>query len=148
LSCKHFERNVICKILGKLTFLINSNFLQTSLAARFQQTSSSYTIKPNCLVKNHPHPITRAEPCDTRYGPAVLLTIGESENSLKKFFLPRRYSDVMTNEDLANINSGKKKLNLVYKNKCSHTNGFLLAITEEEIYATQRFAFFLLLTPD
>jgi hypothetical protein len=70
---------------------------------------------------------------DTRYGPAVRLTIRESENSLK-VFLPRRYSEIMTNEDLTNINSGNEKLNLVYKDKCSQTNGHLLAITEEKLF--------------
>jgi hypothetical protein len=86
-----------------------------SLATRFQQTSSNYIIKVNCLVKDQPYPITRAERCDTRYGPAVLFTIRESENSFKKVFLPRRYSEIMTDEDLTNINYGEEKLNLVYK---------------------------------
>jgi hypothetical protein len=40
----------------------------------------------------------------------------------------------MTDEDLANINSGKEKLNLVYKGTCSQTRGHLLAITGEEEY--------------
>jgi hypothetical protein len=61
-----------------------------SLAARFQQTSESYTIRLNSLAKNHPYPITHAERLDTHYGP-VVLTIQESENSLK-VFPPRRYS--------------------------------------------------------
>jgi hypothetical protein len=62
----------------------------------------------------------------------VLLTIRESENGLKKVFLLRQYSEVMTDKDLANINSGKEKLNLIYKGTCSQTSGHLLAITEEE----------------
>jgi hypothetical protein len=81
---------------------ILSKFLQMSLAICFQQTSESYTIKVNGLVKDRPYPITRAERCETQYGPAVLLTIQESENSTKKFFLPRRYSDVMIDKDLEN----------------------------------------------
>jgi hypothetical protein len=99
-----------------------------SLAAFFQQTSTDYTINLNCLVKAQPYPITCAERCNTRYGPAVLLTIQESENSLKAF-LPRRYSEIMTDEDLTNINSGKEKLYLVYKDNCSQTSGHLFAIT-------------------
>jgi hypothetical protein len=62
----------------------------------------------------------------------VLLTIQESENSLKKVFLPLRYSEVMADEDLVDINSGKEKLSLVYKGTCSQTNGQLLAITGKE----------------
>jgi hypothetical protein len=81
-----------------------------SLATCSQQTSESYTIKVSCLVKNQPYPITCVERLDTRYGPAVLLPIQESENSLKKVFLPRRHSDVMIDEDLVIINSGNKKI--------------------------------------
>jgi hypothetical protein len=44
-----------------------------SLATRFQQTLESYNVRLNCLVKNQPYQITRAERSDTRYGPAVLL---------------------------------------------------------------------------
>jgi hypothetical protein len=73
-----------------------------SLATRFQQTSESYAIKVNCLVKDQPYPITHAESCDIRYGLSVLLTIRESKNSLKKVFLPRRYIEIMTNKDLEN----------------------------------------------
>jgi hypothetical protein len=106
------EQHVSCKFFLKI--------LQMSLATRFQQTSSNYIIKVNCLVKEQPYPITRAERCDTRYGPAVLLTIRESENSSKKVFLPRRYSKIMTDGDLTNIHYGEEKLNLVrvYKDKC------------------------------
>jgi hypothetical protein len=104
-----------------------------SLAARFQHTSTSYTIRLSKLVMDQPYMIIRADRCDTRCGPAVLLTIHESENSFKKVFLPRRYGDVMTDEDLTNINSGSKKLCLVYLGTCSQTSGYLLAITGEDI---------------
>jgi hypothetical protein len=129
----------------KPTFFLNSKFLQMSLAAHFQQTSSNYTIKLNRLVKDQQYPITCAKRDTTRFGPAVLLTIWESENSLK-VFLPRRYSEIMTDEDLTNVNSGKEKWNLVYKDKCSQTNGHLLAITGEETDANKwmAFLFFLL----
>jgi hypothetical protein len=39
----------------------------------------------------------------------------------------------MTDEDLTNINSGKEKLNLVYKDRYSQTSGHLLAITGEDL---------------
>jgi hypothetical protein len=38
----------------------------------------------------------------------------------------------VADENLTNINSGKKKLNFVYKGKFSQTSGHLLAITGEE----------------
>jgi hypothetical protein len=78
-----------------------------SLATCFQHTSENYPIKVKWFVMNQPYPITRVIRCDTRYGSAVLLTSQESENGLKKFLLPRRYSNVMIDEDLK-TNSGKK----------------------------------------
>jgi hypothetical protein len=89
-------------------------------------------VKLNSLVKNQPYLITHVDHCNTQDGPTVLLTIKKSENSLKKVFLPQHYSNVMTDEDLANINSKTKQLNLLYKGMCSQTKGYLLAITGEE----------------
>jgi hypothetical protein len=43
----------------------------------------------------------------------------------------------MADEDLTNFNSGKKKLNLVYKGTCLQTSGQLLAITGEEDVVTK-----------
>jgi hypothetical protein len=103
-----------------------------SLATRFQQTSSNYVIKVNSLTKNQSYPITHARRCDTWHGLSVLLTIRESKNSLKKVFLPRRYSEIITDGDLTNINSGNKKFGLVYMGACPQTKGHLLAITEEK----------------
>jgi hypothetical protein len=60
----------------------------------------------------------------------VLLTIRETENSLKKF-LPRRYSEIMTDKDLENINSGNKKFGIVCIGVCPQTKGHLLAISGE-----------------
>jgi hypothetical protein len=38
----------------------------------------------------------------------------------------------MTDMDLEDINSGRKKLSLVYKGVCPQTIGFMLTITGEE----------------
>jgi uncharacterized protein YbaR (Trm112 family) len=103
-----------------------------SLAARFQQTSESYAIKLVTPFKNQPYPIKKADRCDTRFGPAVLRTIQESENSLRKVFLPGRYSAVMTDDDLTDINSGCIKLSLIYRGVCPQTKGHLLTVTGEE----------------
>jgi hypothetical protein len=81
---------------------------------------------------DRPYPITRAELVDTRFGPTVLLSIRDSAASIKKVFLPRRYSAVETDQDILAINSGTSRLNLIYRGVCPQTNGFLLAIAEEE----------------
>jgi hypothetical protein len=102
-----------------------------SLTTRFQQASESYTIKVNSLAKNQPYSITLARCCDTPHGLSVLLTIWESKNSLKKVFLPWRYSEIIMDKDLTNINSGSKKFGLFYMGMFPHTKDLLLAITEE-----------------
>jgi hypothetical protein len=51
---------------------------------------------------------------------------------MKKVFLPRRYSEVLTDDDIVGINSGRTKLNLVYRGTCTQTGGHLLPLKEEE----------------
>jgi hypothetical protein len=50
-----------------------------------------------------------AERVGTRFGRAVLLSIRDSEFALA----PRRYSKVVTDEDIARFNSHKDKLYLI-----------------------------------
>jgi hypothetical protein len=47
-------------------------------------------------------------------------------------FLPRRYSEVITEEDIYRFNANKAKLCLIYRGVCEQTNGFLLSVTGEE----------------
>jgi hypothetical protein len=100
-----------------------------ALAKRFQKTSTCYTVKIGSLDTDRPYPITHAKHIDTRFGPAILLSIRDSEFTLK-VFLPRRYSEVVTDEDIESFN--RAKLYLVYRGVCEQTNGFLLSITGEE----------------
>jgi hypothetical protein len=59
------------------------------------------------------------------------MPIRESENSLK-VFLPRRYSEITTDEDIENTNSGNKIFGIVYMGVCPQTKRHLLAISREE----------------
>jgi len=45
-----------------------------------------------------------------------------------QIFLPRRYSDVITDTDIEQINSNAVFLHLVYRGVCSTRNAYLLAI--------------------
>jgi hypothetical protein len=78
-----------------------------SLAKRFVEASSCHTIKIVSLDTGKPYPITHAQRVGTRFGPTVLLTLRERELGLKKLFLPRRYGDVITDEDIERFNQGK-----------------------------------------
>jgi hypothetical protein len=46
-------------------------------------------------------------------------------------FLPRRYSEVVTDEIIERFNSDKSKLYLIFGGMRAQTNGYLLAITED-----------------
>jgi hypothetical protein len=82
------------------------------------------------LDTEKPYPITQAQHVGTRFGPTVLLSIRGSEFGLKKLFLPRRYSEVITDEDIDRFN--KATLYLIYRGVCEQTKSFLLSINGEE----------------
>jgi hypothetical protein len=84
-----------------------------------------------------PYLIRQAERVSTRFGPTGLISTCDSEFALKKVFLPRRYTEVVTDEDIDRFNSNKSKLYLIYRGLCAQTNGFLLAITGEADIAAE-----------
>jgi hypothetical protein len=58
---------------------------------------------------------------DTCFGPAVRLSIRDSMFSVKKVFLPQRFSAVVMDEDIASINSQNVWLYLVCSGVCTQT---------------------------
>jgi hypothetical protein len=103
-----------------------------SLAKKFMEASTCLTVKIGSLDTERPYNITHAQRVGTRFGPTILLSIRDSEFTLRKVFLPRRYSEVVSDEDIDRINSHKARLHLIYREVCAQTNGFLLSITGEE----------------
>jgi hypothetical protein len=85
-----------------------------ALARRFEEVSTCHTIKIGSLDTDWSYPITRPERVGMRYGPAVLLPIRESYFSVK-MFLPRRYCEVVTDEEIASINSETNNFYLIYR---------------------------------
>ena len=120
--------NSMCLFYIPMLLHYCSSALQMELSRRFQEASTCYMIKTGSLQNERPYPITLAEWVDMRFGPAVLLSIRDSAFCVKKAFLPRRYGDVVTDEDIAGINSQNVKLYLVYKGVCMQMGGCLLAI--------------------
>jgi hypothetical protein len=110
-----------------------------SLAQKFVEAFACPTLNIGSLDAEKPYPITYAQRVGTRFGPTVLTSIRESEFALRKEFLPRRYSEVITDEDVERFNHGKLKL--IYNDVCvcvcvcEQPNGFLLFITGEEAVA-------------
>jgi hypothetical protein len=81
-----------------------------ALNQKFQEAFTCHTIKIGSLQTDRPYPITHAERVNTRFEFAVLLSIRDSTFTIK-VFLPRRYGEVVTEVDIASINSLTAKLN-------------------------------------
>jgi len=68
-----------------------------------------------------------AERINTRYVQSFLVAVMDSPSSSVKVFLPRRYGDVVSDEDLEAINSQRVAL-LIYKGTCPRSNSYILEL--------------------
>ena len=98
------------------------------IKTRFQAVTSCSSEKICALEVARKYPIIRAERVETKFGQAVLLTILDSPMKSIKVFLPKRYSALMTDDDIEDIKSKRVSLNLIYKETCMKTNSYILAI--------------------
>jgi hypothetical protein len=74
------------------------------LSAKFKMTSSCRSVGVSSLKMDIPFPIERAEIIQTRYGETILLSIKESTETFVKVFLPKRYGDLFTDDDITSVN--------------------------------------------
>jgi hypothetical protein len=98
------------------------------LAAKFKMTSSCQTVRIPSLKMDSLYPIERAEKFQTRYGKTVLLTLQESPTAFVKVFLPKRYGELFTEDDIKSINERSVILALRYRDTCSTSNSYILEI--------------------
>jgi len=98
------------------------------LAKRFEESTTTASVNISSLILNRPYPTVHAKWINTKYGPTVLLSIRDVDEKFVDIFLPKRYANIVTDEDLENINSRSVYLNLVYKGLCESSSSFLLAI--------------------
>jgi len=98
------------------------------LAKRFEEATTTASVNISSLIQNRPYPIVHAKRINTKYGPTFLLSIRDVDEKLVDIFLSKRYANVVTDEDLENINSRSVYLNLVYKGLCESSRSYLLAI--------------------
>ena len=98
---------------------------------RFEEapaTTANTSISIYSLVMNRPYPIVHAKRVNTKYGPTVLLSLRDNYEKLVRIFLPKRYANVVTDEDMEKNNSRSVYPSLVYKGICELTRSYLLAI--------------------
>jgi len=98
------------------------------LAKRFEEAIAYTSVNLSSLEINKLYPIFHAKRSTTKYGPTVLLSIRGSETSKVQIFLPKRYSAVISDDDMDNINSKAVCLNLVCNGMCETSKSYLLAI--------------------
>ena len=79
---------------------------------------------------NKKYPIIGAELITTKFGPTVLMRIKEQPTKVVKVYLPKRYSAIVSDEDIELINSREVSLNLLYKGTCEKTNSYNLAFED------------------
>ena len=74
------------------------------LDRKFEIATSCRSVSLRSLEPDQQYPIVHAERINMRYGQSVLLAILYSPTTSVKVFLPRRYGDVVSDEDLQVIN--------------------------------------------
>ena len=104
---------------------------QMDLKLRFVEADVCDVIKESEMQVGRKYPITRARRMVTKYGESVLLTIlGDDGNSVR-VFLPKRYTAVLTDDDIDMINSKRVALSIIYNGTCEKTKACKLEIDTE-----------------
>jgi hypothetical protein len=100
------------------------------LSKRFAEaTTSSQTVSVGSLDVGNEYPILYAKRMTSKYGSTVLLTLQTSSDSDPVLtLLPKRYADVVSDDDIMKIRDNDVSLHLVFKGVCETTKAFVLAI--------------------
>jgi len=89
------------------------------LPRKFEDATSSQSINISELDMDRKCPIVPAKRITMKFGPTTLLSIQNSDSTAAlKIFLPKRYSEVISDDDIDKINKNSIKLNLIYKVTC------------------------------
>ena len=88
---------------------------------KFEIATSCRSVYLGSLEPDQKYPIVHAERINTRYGQSVLLAMLDTTTTVK-ISLPKRYGDVVADEDLKVINSNRLALYPIYKRTCPKSN--------------------------
>jgi hypothetical protein len=81
--------------------------LQMDLPEKFRIASTCKSVPVGNLQVDRAYPIQHAERTDTKYGPAIILTLSQQPLHSVNVYLPRCYMAVFTDEHIAQINGGQ-----------------------------------------
>ena len=89
------------------------------LLKKFEEAVAYQAVRVSSLDVDRRYEIRSAEKVITKFGPSVALEMKESPVNIVKVFVPKRYSDCFSEDDIAHINNQRVKLYLVHKGTCS-----------------------------
>jgi len=98
------------------------------LDRKFEIATSCPSVSLGSLEPDLPYSIVHAEHIYTRYGQSVLVAIMDSSTSSVKNLLPKRYGDVVSDEDLEAFNSQRVTLSLIYKGTRPSSKSYILEL--------------------
>ena len=99
------------------------------LDRKFQMATACRSVTIGSLRPYQEYLVVHAECVNTSYGPSVLL----ASTSSVKVFLHKRYGEIVSDEDIENINSGLVLLYLVYKGMCPKSNSYVLELQLQQV---------------
>jgi hypothetical protein len=99
-----------------------------SFVEKFRNIGAQEYKKCSELILGMKYPIETLQNTDTKYGNSVLATVQDHEDKSRKFriYLPHRYANVFTDEELRCVTPST--LHLVYRGKREQTT--LVEITQ------------------
>jgi len=86
-----------------------------NLSQEFRLIASGQVVQLHTLEQNRPYPVVYCRSLVTQYGSTVQLTLQTDSAINIKIYLPKRYADVVDDDHIEEINTGKHKL--IYKGK-------------------------------
>lgn len=104
-----------------------------SLLSKLQKSSSIVELRPlETLPINVPYAVIKMVWVQTKFGPAVQVHLQEltdgqrlkDEEGIFRAYLPKRISNVITQEDVDDYNDGRSLYTLVYRGK--QDNAFIV----------------------
>ena len=98
-----------------------------NITKRFEETTANASVNVNTLEPHKLYPIIRANRIPTKYGLSFVLTPRITETNIVQVFLPKRYSNMLSDVDINAINSKAVSLHLVYKGVCESSKSYLYA---------------------
>jgi hypothetical protein len=102
------------------------------LAQKFETASVTDVLIIDSLDVGLQYPIVLAAKVKTRFGPSIVLTLRDDEESkVLKVFLPSRYYSLFSDVDIDVINSQTVHYSFVYRGRHEKTRAFIITIVKE-----------------